>query len=186
MTHKIMATSELDLFSNALEEQAVSETRQENIIPSIVLPNSNTNTPLEFKIPASMDCYTDLSCTMLEVEYSIQFKANTDEEKKISTDEEIALVNNFLMTAFTGLQMHLNETAVVLNNNALPWSSYLQVLTSFPSEARDSWLSASGYCADEWSSDAISAGGKKRFKPFTSNGRGRFCGPILSAPFQMH
>lgn len=183
---KVMATLDLDLFSEPPSEGAVFHTRDEIITPLITLPNANTSTPLEFKIPASLDCFTDLGCTMLACEFKLQFKnGKTEDEKKIPADADLAVANNFLMSAFGGAQLCLNDIPVAVNSGVLPWSAYMEVLTQFTDEARQSWLGAAGFKKDENPSDAITDVAKARSKVFLSNnGVGRFCGPILCAPFR--
>jgi hypothetical protein len=174
-------TSDLNIFTPSPIEQAMQETRTEIIGANIPLPSSDVALPCEFKVPASPD-FTDFSNTLLELECRIQFNEQKDEDKGIPDGTEIALINNALMSFFSGIQIALNNTIVFSNNNCFAWTAYLDVLAKYKADARKSWLEASGY-EDEKSSANITDKGKTRFKHFIKSGTGRYIGPIQHSFF---
>lgn len=174
---RIMVTTDLDLFGELQEETAVLESREEYIVPQIPIPNSTPGTPLEFKINASQDLYIDMANTILECNFKITFTGGGG----VESTENVAAVNNFLNSAFSGVMVTMNGTTVVPCNGVHAWSAYLDVLTKFPSEAAESYLELAGYVPEK-PSDALTEAAKARFTTFNSNGLGKYTGPIL-APF---
>lgn len=177
MKRRADTTADLDLFSPAPEENSVSESRLEVIPVNISLPNGDVNTPLEFRVPSAPDWYTDISPTILEVHMKIQFASGeTEADKAIPKTKQIGLINNALMSMFSGVSVQWNNQVVLSNNNCLPWTAYLDVLSQFSYDARKSWLSASGWY--DGGLGSVSPQAIKAFQPFFENGTGHFIGPI--------
>lgn len=180
----ITATTDLDLFSPAPEEQSVAESRVEIVPVNIPLPNWDVSTPLEFRIPSAADWYTDFSPCILELYMKIQYVAEAETDKAIPKTKQIGLVTNTLMTMFSGISVHWNNQLVLQNNNCLPWTAYLDVLSQYSYDARKSWLSASGWY--DGGLGGISAEAQQAFAPFFENNTGRFIGPIQASFFRMN
>lgn len=174
----------MDLFTQMPEEKAIAERRAEAVSSVTAMPNSDINLPLEFRIAPVGDSFLDLSPTILEVHLKIQFDVEKDEDKGISDKSEVVLINNTLMSMFSGIEISVNNTVVVPNNSVLAWTAYADVVTGYSLDVRRSWLAASGY-EDEEPSGYLTEKGKARFKPFYKNGVKSFIGPIQSSFFKM-
>lgn len=181
MSKKSTTTTDLDIFTPAPEETSVAESRIEIVSVNVPLPNDDVNTPLEFRLPSTTDWYTDFSPAILEIYMKIQYAGQQD--PNIPRVKEIGLVNNILMTMFSGLSVFWNNQQVIQNNNCLPWSAYLDVLAQYPYDARKSWLSASGWY--DGGLGGVTAQAMKAFQPFYDSGTGRFIGPIQMDFFRM-
>lgn len=186
MSDKKMAgmTRDLDLFKPAVEEKSIAETRYEIVTTNNPLPSSDVNTPLQFRIAPSTDNYIDLANTMLELELKIQYTAPKDEDRPIPSTAKLALTNNVLMSLFSGLEVSLNNKTIVTNNNCLPWTAFLDVLSKYGPDARSSWLTVSGY-NDEAPIEALTDVNKGRLKQFYNSKTGRYIGRIQHPFFRI-
>lgn len=141
----ITATEDLNIFGESPEEQSIASVLNEIIPVNIPTPNSEIQTPLCFHVSALPDVFTDFSPTILQLSLKIEYDKEKDEEKKIPRTAEIGLINNALMSMFSGIEVSWNNQLIFGNNFCLPWTSYLDVLASYPYDVRKSRLSAGGW-----------------------------------------
>lgn len=181
-----IATGDLDIFAPALVERSVAATRTDIIATSLPLPSSDINSTIDFRIPAIEGWFIDPSPCILEIELKVIFNETADADKQITSRDKVGLVNHVLPSLFSAAELSVNNVVISPPSQGLPWIRYLNAITAYGYETRQSWLRSAGWY-DDTSSD-ISKGVEnpnsiKRMEKHLHASVGRYMGEIPIAFF---
>jgi hypothetical protein len=131
------SVSSLNLFADVPVQVVVenSEWIQSKPFASI------TDGPIRIHREADYDTFIDLSQTILEVACKIT-KAN---KTNITIGEKVATENLPLHTLFSQVDLELNGKVVSSSTTTYAYRAYLETLLTYGSDAKKSWLTASGW-----------------------------------------
>jgi len=101
--------------------------------------------PIEFEIPATGEEYLDLCNSMLYV----KVKVIQADGQNIPDDMRIALVNLFLCSLFSQVDISLNGTLITTASDTYGYHAYIKTLLSYGEDAKKSQLTSSLYCKDQ-------------------------------------
>ena len=118
--------------------------------------------PLTFEITGSSDDYVDVSSISLRIKVKV-LKENGD---VLSEKDNVGPVNLFLHSLFSQLDVTLGDTLISQSTNTYAYRSYMTTLLSYAKDAKEGWLSLSGWHTDEAQKfdDPTNAGLKARSK----------------------
>ena len=113
---------------------------------------------------------SDLSEFFLTVDYKIE-KKNTDQaaaQKWIpvqhttgdSSDSTLCTVNNVLESMFTQYDISVNGKIITESNHLFPYTAYLVKLLNFSNDAKDTFLTLSGWNSDSLDVDTLTSANK--------------------------
>lgn len=138
-------TGNLDLFS--LPPTQVALEGAETVVYK-PLTSIETDSAIEFSIPATAEEYTDLQKTLLYVKASI---IKEDGTRTIESDN-VAPINNWLHSLFSEVSVSLNGTLLTPPSHLYPFKMYFENLFNYGEGAKETHLGLS-----LWSKDSHSA-----------------------------
>jgi len=94
--------------------------------------------PAEFCISEEGNYYIDLANSLLYVRASVV----TSNGEELAADAQVALVNNWLHSLWSQVDLSLNNVLVMQSSNTYPYRAYIETLLSFGPAAANSQLSA--------------------------------------------
>lgn len=134
--------SELDLFAVPSTQTSVESGQW---IHHKTLSNITDDAPLEFVISAASDSYIDLSQTLLYLNVKI---TNEDGTNLTQDVDKIIPINNLLHSAFSQIDVYLNQKLVSPPSNLYPYKVIIETLLNYGSEAKTSHLTSSLFYKD--------------------------------------
>jgi hypothetical protein len=131
------SVSSLNLFADVSVQVVVdsSEWVQSKPIASI------TDGPIRVHREADYDTFIDLSQTILEVSCKIT-KAN---KGKLVAADKVGTENLPLHTLFSQVDLELNGKVVSSSTSTYAYRAYMETLLTYGADAKNSWLTASGW-----------------------------------------
>jgi len=94
----------------------------------------DTNSPIEFQIPASGDEYVDVGETFLYVVASITKEDST----ALTNTDVVGPANNFLHTMFSDICVSMNGKLITPPSNLYPYKAYFEALFNYNETAKNS------------------------------------------------
>jgi len=127
----LSVSSEFDIFGQKLVQTSVFETIATIFRPIVsVYPRD-----LEFLISAENDTYIDLNIRLF-----VRGKLTAAEGKDLEATDFTAATNNFLHSLFTQCSITLYGTTITQTTDLYQYSSYLETLLTYGSDAATSHL----------------------------------------------
>ena len=134
--------NDLDIHPNIPIQVGIEEGHYEECRPNSSIENQDV---FEFDISGAGDDYASLSDSFLFVEYVIKKGDGTTPTEGTN----VAMINNCLHSAFSQVDVWLNETLVTRNSNLYSYKAYLENVLSHGVEAETSYLTAEGFYKQE-------------------------------------
>lgn len=131
------SVSNMNLFEGAPTQVVIDSSEWVQSKPTAAI----TDAPIKIHREADFDTFVDLSQTMLEVSCKITKKNKTN----IDADTKVATENLPLHTLFQQCDMELNSKVVSSSTSTYAYRAYLETLLSYGGDAKQSWLTASGW-----------------------------------------
>ena len=133
--------SELDLFTIPATQTSIHKGQWIEYHP---LSNITDTGPIEFNISGTGEEYLDLVRTQLYVKAKIT-KANGT---ALHADTQVGLVNLFLHSLFSQVDVSLNERLISASTNTYPYRAMIESLLNYGEEAKTSQLSMAMFYKD--------------------------------------
>lgn len=140
--HKGVTTkSELDIFATPPTQTSIESGSTLCFRPISTLSDT---APIEFLVSASGDEYIDLAHTTLHIIAKVKPNEKTPE----GSQPEIAVVNNWLHSLFSQVDVYLNQKCISPPSNNYAYRAYIENLLNYGDLAKKSHLTASLWYAD--------------------------------------
>ena len=143
--------SELELFHVHDTQASLGNYRYVKYYPITSLDRGG---PLEIVIQGNSDTYFDLNDTYLFLDFNIVDASGSSITKVTETssanynNQLVAPVNLFHSSFFRSAEIYLNSKLVSQTDNLYPYKAYIQNLTTYSKEAKETFLSRSIYYED--------------------------------------
>ncbi len=153
----VCVTSDLDLWSEPPVQLGIQYAHdvEHNLTTSI-----DNQDVIEFFISGSGEEYTDLNNSHLRIRGKI-IKSNGED---ITAGAEVAPINNILHSAFSQVDVILNDVLVSPSNNLYAYKAYIEDILSHGYEAEQSHLTAAMYFKETPGEHATAGNANKSFK----------------------
>ena len=126
------APASADLFIPGLKQSAVLGRSTLDVFPTGDIGYG----PLDFLIPASDENYYNLRDHRLHVAIKVTKKDGTATEAA----DAVSVVNYTMNSLFSQVDMYVNETLVTVSTNTYPYTSYMEIVTTYSRGAKRTQL----------------------------------------------
>src|SRR5277367_820231 len=108
----------------------------------------NSYSVIQFTIPTGVDEYIQLRESLLYMKIKINLK-KTDKTDVVAADWlKVAPVNYLLHSLFKQVDLEIDGKSITLSPQTYAYKAYFESLLGFTKDAKESYLSASGYFID--------------------------------------
>jgi len=142
----VTAVEQLDLFKTALVQTSIVSKKSFEVRPLSLL---NTGGHVDFIITSAINEYTKLDETTIYAKFNVSLSRKDNTNVEIADWDKVSIVNNFLNSLFTQVDLSIGETQTTLSLQTYPYRSYFELLLGSKEESRNVYLSNCGFFKDE-------------------------------------
>src|SRR5277367_1800611 len=127
----------------------------------------NAFSVIQYTIPTAVDEYIQLRESLIYMKIKVNIKKK-DGTNVVEADwAKVAPVNYFLHSLFKQVDLEIDGKSITLSPQTYAYKAYFESLLGFTKDAKESYLSASGYYIDNTSKSVVSTTASKFIKPQT-------------------